>query len=130
MDSLFRIYRKGNGSITINDLEWNYSTYLSAGVTGELLKMGDKNYSLKLGEGGDGLSTNVTTNLFKNNVAEMDQNQRFTYTLCDLNGKMFCSGVSSYKNIKIRTKELPAAIYLLTLYDSNQLVRTEKVVNE
>jgi hypothetical protein len=130
MESLFRIYRKGSGSIIIDSLEWKYSTNLSAGVTGELLKTGDNNYSLKLGEGEDGLTTNETTDLFKNKVVEIDQNQSYTYKLCDINGKMLFSGKSIYKNIITRTKSLPSAIYLLTLYDSNKHVLTKKILNE
>jgi len=130
MEYMFRLYKKGNGSIIINNLEWKYSTNLSAVVTGELLKTGDKNYSLKLGEGGDGLTTNGTTDLFKNKVVEIDQNQIYTYKLCDINGKIFFSGISIYKNIITRTKVLPSAIYLITLYDSNKHVLTEKILNE
>jgi hypothetical protein len=70
---------------------------------------------------------NPTINFLTLNIGDYD-NEKLTYQLFDLQGKLLDSSQLVNTNTKIEMQNLPASTYLLSVLKNNSLIKTFRIV--
>lgn len=123
----------GNVSYSIGQVVYTPNT----GATGSVAQGVQQPFEIQIVLGVENFNINLQLAIYPNPTTNWLQlevkNTEFTnltYQMYDLNGKLIYNEKVNAENTTIKTEQLPSAIYLLKVLDSNTEVKTFKIIKK
>ena len=123
----------GNVSYSIGQVVYTPNT----GATGSVAQGVQQPFEIQIVLGVENFNINLQLAIYPNPTTNWLQlevkNTEFTnltYQMYDLNGKLIYDEKVNAENTTIKTEQLPSAIYLLKVLDSNTEVKTFKIIKK